>query len=232
MQMHIQVSFKIPAMDDKNKNSVMMQSLIPGPAYRIETHRLVLRCWDPKDVVLLKNAIDGSLDHLRPWMPWAHNEPEEIEVKVQRIREWRARFDTNQDFVYGIFNIEETEVLGGTGLHTRIGKGAREIGYWIRRDCTHQGLATETTSALVKVGFEVDELSRIEIHCNPDNEFSAAIPRKLGFCHEATLKRRTPGKGNTLFDTMIWTLFREEYPTTLSAKIDINAFNILGQKIL
>ena len=219
-------------MDTKDKTSIMMQSFVRGPAYRIETPRLILRCWDPKDTALLKDAIDESLDHLRPWMPWAHKEPEEIEVKVQRMREWRARFDTNQDFVYGIFNTKETKVLGGTGLHTRLGKGAREIGYWIRQDCIHQGLATEAASALVKVGFEVDELNRIEIHCNPENEFSAAIPRKLGFCHEATLKRRTPGKGNTLFDTMIWTLFREDYPSTLSAKLEVNAFNVLDKKII
>ena len=132
----------------------------------------------------------------------------------------------------GFFNTGETKVIGSSGLHTRLGKGAREIGYWIRKDCTHQGLATETTSALVKVGFEVDELNRIEIHCNPENAFSAAIPRKLGFCHEATLRRRTPGKGNMLFDTMIWTLFREEYPSTLSAKMDVKAFNVLDQEIL
>jgi RimJ/RimL family protein N-acetyltransferase len=39
------------------------------PPYRIETERMVLRCWDPADAGLLKEAIDASLDHLRPWMP-------------------------------------------------------------------------------------------------------------------------------------------------------------------
>ena len=38
--------------------------------YRIETERLVLRCYDPEDAPLLKDAVDRSLDHLRPWMPW------------------------------------------------------------------------------------------------------------------------------------------------------------------
>jgi hypothetical protein len=40
-----------------------------GPAYRIHTHRLVLRCWQPTDAPLLKAAIDVNLEHLRPWMP-------------------------------------------------------------------------------------------------------------------------------------------------------------------
>ena len=46
-----------------------------GPAYRIHTQRLVLRCWQPTDAPLLKAAIDASLEHLRPWLPWAQHEP-------------------------------------------------------------------------------------------------------------------------------------------------------------
>jgi hypothetical protein len=37
--------------------------------YRIVTERLILRCYDPTDAPLLKPAIDGSLEHLRAWMP-------------------------------------------------------------------------------------------------------------------------------------------------------------------
>jgi hypothetical protein len=44
-----------------------------GPAYRIHTQRMVIRCWHPQDAPLLKEAIDQNLDHLRPWIPWAHN---------------------------------------------------------------------------------------------------------------------------------------------------------------
>ena len=53
---------------------------VRGPAYRIVTPRLVIRCWDPRDAQLAKEAIDSSLDHLRPWLPWAHHEPQTIEA--------------------------------------------------------------------------------------------------------------------------------------------------------
>lgn len=65
-------------------------------------------------------------------MPWAENEPEELERKIRRSRKYRADFDLDRDFVYGIWNADENRVLGGTGLHTRVGEGAREIGYSIR----------------------------------------------------------------------------------------------------
>ncbi len=70
----------------------------PGPAYRIKTLRMVLRCWDPADAPLLKAAIDENLDHLRPWMPWAHDEPEELQAKIERLRVMRGKFDLGQDF--------------------------------------------------------------------------------------------------------------------------------------
>jgi RimJ/RimL family protein N-acetyltransferase len=53
-----------------------------GPAYRIHTQRLVLRCWHPTDAPLLKAAIDASLEHLRPWLPWAQYEPTDLHRKI------------------------------------------------------------------------------------------------------------------------------------------------------
>ena len=64
---------------------------VPGPAYRIQTPRLVIRCWQPADAPLLADAVTASLEHLRPWMPWVHAEPEELEAKVQRLRGFRAQ---------------------------------------------------------------------------------------------------------------------------------------------
>jgi len=124
-------------------------------AYRIETERLVIRCYDPKDAILLKNAIDKSLDHLRPWMPWAHNEPESLEIKTARLRKYRGQFDLGIDYVFGIFNKEETILIGSTGLHTRPGEEAREIGYWIHQHHINKGYATEAAKALTIVGFEI-----------------------------------------------------------------------------
>jgi RimJ/RimL family protein N-acetyltransferase len=85
----------------------------------METERLVIRCWDLRDAALLKEAIDSSLDHLRPRMPWAQKEPEDLNAKVERLRKWISQFENGQDFFYGIFSRNETRVIGGTGLHTR-----------------------------------------------------------------------------------------------------------------
>src|SRR6476659_9682252 len=144
-----------------------------GPAYRIVTPRLVVRCWEPRDAPLLKEAIDSSLDHLRPWMPWAKHEPQTLAEKVELLREFRGQFDLGADSVYAIFDSGDQRVLGGSGLHPRIGPGALEIGYWIRADAVGRGYATESTAALNRVAFEVAGVERVEIHCAAENHASA-----------------------------------------------------------
>jgi RimJ/RimL family protein N-acetyltransferase len=123
-------------------------------------------------------------------------------------------------------------VLGGTGLHPRAGEGGIEIGYWIHIDATGQGLATESSAALTKVAFEVHLLDRVEIHCEPANVASAAIPRKLGYSHEATLRRRSVFTKNDWRDSMVWTLFASNFPQSPAAKLPIQAWDAGGVKII
>lgn len=205
---------------------------LSGPAYRIVASRTVIRCWQPADAVLLKEAVDASIEHLLPWMPWANDEPTDLTAKIARLRTFRGKFDLGQDFVYGIFDREETRVLGGTGLHTRLGAGAREIGYWIRADAINRGLATEVSAALTKVAFEVDHVRRVEIHCAPNNVRSAAVPAKLGYRHEATLRERVDRGGETPGDVMIWSIFADQYPASPAAAAEIVAFDAAGRQIL
>jgi len=203
-----------------------------GTAYRVETERLVLRCWKPEDAKLLKEAIDASLEHLREWMPWANDEPESIEEKAARLRLFRGRFDLDQEYVYAIFNREESRVLGGSGLHTRIGEDALEIGYWVRSDAVNQGYATEASMALTKVAFEVNAVQRVEIHCSPQNLASAAVPRKAGFVHEGTLPRRGPEKDGVPVDSMIWAMHADAYPGSPPSQMELAAFGALGERLL
>ena len=209
-----------------------MTELRPGPAYRIETERLVLRCYQPSDAPLLAAAIIDSLDALRPWMPWAVDEPRPVAEKVQLLRRFRGAFDLGQDFVYGAFDPAETQVLGSTGLHTRIGPDAREIGYWIHAAHTGQGLATEMAAALTRVGFELDQLHHIEIHCAPENVRSSAVARKLGYTHDATLRQRLPRPEGVWRDTMIWSLLASDYPASPAARAELRAFDAAGERLL
>lgn len=204
---------------------------MPGPAYTIHTPRLLLRCWNPEDAPLLAEAITETLDDLRPWMPWAWQEPETVDARCERLRTFRSGFDRGESFAYGIFSPDAAPVLGSIGLHPRVGAGGLEIGYWIRRDHGGRGYATEAAGALTRVAFEVHNVDRVEIHCDPDNQRSAAVARKLGYTHEATLRRRKLTPESPPRDAMIWTLFRKDYAGSPPAALQIDAFDALGRKL-
>jgi RimJ/RimL family protein N-acetyltransferase len=201
-----------------------------SPPYRIVTERLVLRCWDPTDAPLLKDAVDSSIDHLLPWMPWAAHEPQSLEDKVALLRQFRGKFDLGQDFTYGIFSPDEAEVLGGTGLHTRIGDDALEIGYWIRASRAGEGLTTESTAALTRAAFELCEVDRVEIRCEPENERSRAIPRKLGYVEEATLRRRLRHPDPR--DVVVYSLFSDDYASSPASTAVLEAYDAVGTRVL
>ena len=203
-----------------------------GPAYRIETKRLVVRCYDPKDALYLQKSIQESVEHLRPWLPWVKTEPEELQVKIERLRVFRADFDLNKQYIYGVFDLKETELIGGTGLHPRVGSNAFEIGYWINVNHVNRGYATEISAALTKVAFEIENLNRVEIHCDPKNIKSAAIPKKLGYIYEATLRNRCENIEGELIDSMIWSIMKEEYLKSPCANAKIVAYDVVGNTII
>jgi RimJ/RimL family protein N-acetyltransferase len=200
------------------------------PPYRIVSERLVLRCWEPRDAPLLKDAVDSSIEHLLPWMPWAVHEPQSLQEKVDLLRQFRGNFDLGKDFVYGIFAADESEAVGGTGLHTRIGDQAYEIGYWIRASRAGAGVATEATAALTRVAFELTDVERIEIRCDPANERSRAIPRKLGYTEEATLRRRLNYPEPR--DVVVYSLFREDFGSSPAAGTVVEAYDAAGVRVL
>jgi RimJ/RimL family protein N-acetyltransferase len=202
------------------------------PAYRVETERLLLRCWSPADAPRFRALLDASDQHLRPWIPWMRDEPRSLAETADRLRAHRGRFDLGQDFRYAVFSPDETTLVGEAGLFPRVGPEALEIGYLIGRDAVGRGYALEAAAALARVAFAAHGIDRLEIHCAPENVASATIPRKLGFTHEATLRRRGTDSDGVRRDSMLWTLFRDAYPRSRAAALPLRAFDCLGERIL
>jgi RimJ/RimL family protein N-acetyltransferase len=203
---------------------------VAPPPYRLETERLVVRCWNPGDAPAAKEAIDASLDHLRPWMPWTEGEPTGLDAKVELLRLFRGHFDLGHDFPYGIWSPDESRVLGGSGLHPRVGDGALEIGYWIHVDAIGRGLATEVAGALTRAAFEHARVDRVEIRIDPVNQRSKRVPLALGFVEEATLRRRLPAKtGGEPRDVVVYTMLASELPASPAARVEYRAFDAAGR---
>jgi RimJ/RimL family protein N-acetyltransferase len=193
------------------------------PPRRIVTERLVVRRHEPSDAPLVKEAVDSSLDHLRAFMNWAWDAPEPLGVVEDLLATFRAQFEAGENFTYGIFTRDETEAVGGAGLHRRVGPEAFEIGYWMRASRLRQGLVTEAAAGLTRAAFDRCSVERVEIHVDPANVASLGVAAKLGYVREATLRKRLPPLPPSLErrDEVIFSLLEEEFPGSPAAAVPV-----------
>src|SRR5689334_2675236 len=102
--------------------------MAPRPPERIDIGDAVVVRHRPAHAEALAAAIGASLEHLRPWMPWADAEAASAEFQRARLAAQEHEWDDGVDCTMLILDPTGTEVLGGTGLHRRQGPGTIEIG--------------------------------------------------------------------------------------------------------
>jgi RimJ/RimL family protein N-acetyltransferase len=143
-------------------------------------------------------------------------------------------FDADEDYPYGVFEPGEERQLGGTGLHTRVGADAYEIGYFIREDAIGQGYATELSAVLTRVGFELAGAQRMDIKIIPANTRSIRVPEKLGYTREGLLRRRQEPRDDdgNLRDILLFTMVREELESSPCMQYDYRAYDVLGRELV
>lgn len=152
-----------------------------APPERLELSggQLLVRT-DPARTSRVVAAVNASLDHLRPWMAWAQ-EPATEESLGLFVAEAREAWDARREFNYSIVDSADFEVLGGCGLHGRLGPHGLEIGYWVHVDHVGGGLATTASRALTNAAFAIPGIERVRIQCEDGNTASARVPEKLGY---------------------------------------------------
>ena len=166
---------------------------------------LTLRRVRPDHAAALAGAIEDSLSHLRPWMPWAQP-PVTAEAQVQYLRDAEGRFTAGSDFTFALFS-PNGDVVGACGLHARRGPAALEIGYWVRAGHTRNGYATTAAGRLVEEAFGMPEVQRLEIRCDEANAASAGVARRLGF-ELAAVEDRPPRSPGETHRELVWKLAR------------------------
>ena len=173
--------------------------------------RLVLRRWRVSDMGILREAIQESIDHLRPWMSWIEFEPLSDSDRIALIRTWERDWIAGEEVVFGAFF--GAQVVGGCGFHRRAGPNTLEIGYWVHVDHLRQGYATEMARILTSAAFNVPGIERVEIHHDKANTRSGAIPEVLGFNlnGESQVKPHAPA---TIGIDISWSMAKEEWQST------------------
>jgi RimJ/RimL family protein N-acetyltransferase len=155
-------------------------------------------------------ALAISLSELQRWLPWAHTMPT-AEDEIAVLTAGMAAFNADEEWAYMLYELESGELVGGAGLHRRVGPGAVEIGYWVRSDRTHRGYATSAARALTDAAFKHrSDIERVEIHMDQANLRSAAVPAKLGFRLEREDDREVLAVGES-GRGFVWVLTRPDW---------------------
>jgi len=147
------------------------------PPEVVDTGPLLLRRGTVDDAEPLATAIAESLEHLTPWMPWASPQTATLTAQTARLSKigW-GPVDYDYLMVAG-----GSRVVGGCGLHRRIGPTGLEIGYWVHVSHTRLGYATAAARALTRTALSLPGVERVEIHCDEGNAASAGVPRRIGY---------------------------------------------------
>ena len=160
-----------------------------------------LRRWRVADADLCFRMVSESLEHLRPWMPWAAGDYGRQDA-VDYLQRCEAGWSDGSAFQYLI--LTEGTPAGSAGLMARIEPGGLEIGYWVHPASTGRGVATAASAALTDAAFALPGISHVEIHHDALNVASGRVPAKLGYAHVDTRTARldlAPGDSGT---TEVW----------------------------
>jgi ribosomal-protein-serine acetyltransferase len=184
-----------------------------------------LRCrrFRSDDASVLYEAVTASIDHLRPWMPWANaytiGDAEEFIVRNAASIDDAVSGSPAplQEVSYAIVDRDDG-FLGTIGLHARIGLGGLEIGYWIDVRHIRRGVATLAAAMVTEAALSWPEITHVEIHHDRANQLSGKIPARLGYEFVVSIDREPEAPGEVGIE-MQWRMVRDVWPMSAAAQL-------------
>jgi len=113
---------------------------------------------------------------------------DETAAMVERVKQRWAEFG----YSWWSFIERDSGEIVGAGAVQNLRRAATaapdpacplEIGWRLRRDCWHRGLATEAAQAMAGFAFETLRADELLAVCHPDNHASASVMQRLGMRH-------------------------------------------------
>ena len=130
---------------------------------------------------------DRNRIFLRQWLPWL-DRTRSAEDTRSFLRQQLQRFSNGEALTVTIFYKEAMAGVAGFNSIDQI-NGIGYVGYWLGEEFNGKGIMTAVVRDLISIGREFYALQKIDIRCATDNRRSRAIPERLAFMHEGTLRR-------------------------------------------
>jgi ribosomal-protein-serine acetyltransferase len=170
---------------------------------------LELRLLEERHAATIFALVDQDREYLRKWLPWVDATHAEDDT-LSFIRSMREQYAANESISAGIWQHGRfAGVIGTHKINWLLHKV--ELGYWLGEAFQGSGIMTDVCRAMITHLLGEMDLNRVEIHCATGNAKSIAIPRRLGFTLEGTLREAGFADGRFL-DLHVFGMLRKEWP--------------------
>jgi ribosomal-protein-serine acetyltransferase len=156
----------------------------------------------------LFGAINTNRQHLSEFLPWVGYMQATEDVRAY-LKNCEVLYTEQKEISFVIFH--NNTVVGRIGIHyiNQMNKSGA-IGYWLTKDAEGKGIITKSCIAIINHGFKELGLNRIELKAAVKNFRSQAVPERLGFIKEGTL-RQAERVNDEFLDLQLYAMLREDW---------------------
>jgi len=180
------------------------------------TDTIAMRLLEPHHAKELWSLVQEHRKYIRQWLTWPEAVHSEQDVRDQSLDLLKAYAD-RKDAVLSI--VEDGKIVGGTGWNLWqqglrfecCQEGSADIGYWLLPHAVGRGIVTKCVIKLLDHLFDERELFRVTIRAEPENTKSCAVPERLGFTYEGTLRHVFRLDGRWI-NHRLYSMLAEEWP--------------------
>jgi ribosomal-protein-serine acetyltransferase len=154
--------------------------------------------------------VAAAEEHFARWLPWGHSAADSVGAAVL-LNRYTRKLAQDEGRILGLW-------VGGKlsgGVLFRVwdnDQGMCELGVWLSPEATGRGLITKAATAMIDWAFHVRDMHRVEWRCNPANERSRAVARRLGMKLDGTLREAFVHNGEHN-DVEVWSVLASEWPS-------------------
>ena len=179
----------------------------------------IVLCWPtPPDAEDLFALVEANRAYLARWLPWAQGHTLGDERKWVE-RQLRAQADGTGSPSLILYR---GSLVGSAGVGRMDPPESKScnLGYFLAEAVQGRGIVTRACSSLLAYSFDTLGMNRVQISGNPQNARSIAVPKRLGFVHEGTLRQAELLNGN-FHDAAMYSMLASEWAELKSdGKID------------
>ncbi len=172
----------------------------------------MLRRYRSNDIPMYSQMLQSNAEHLHEFLP-----PFLIDVQgEEEIKAWFEKQNTEWDarnlFIFGAWEKATGVYIGESYFAQPDWEVPRiELGYFLVKEATGKGYATEAANAAIRYAFEKMNVLRIDLRVVADNSASIKVAKRCGFTQEGCFRQYHRKKDGTLVDTLWFGLLLSEW---------------------